>query len=120
MPSRLAFALARQPDAPARARDRAAAFLDDIPAAGLTDIELVLSELVTNAVRHGEGQVVVEIQRHDDHVRVEVIDEGEAAPQVRLEPPGPDGGWGLRVVNAIARRWGAYEGTTHVWCEIPL
>jgi serine/threonine-protein kinase RsbW len=120
MPASLILALEREPHAPAYARARAGEFLKDLPAQARTDVELALSELVTNAVEHGEGQARVEIHRREDHVRIEVTDEGDAAPQVREEPAGADGGWGLRLVDAISRRWGAYEGTTHVWCEIPL
>jgi signal transduction histidine kinase len=120
MPSVLMFALVREPHAPATARARTASFLSGLPQAVRTDVTLALTELVSNAVRHGRGRAWVEIHRYDDRIRIEVVDDGDAAPAVRKEPPSADGGWGLRMVDAVSTRWGAFAGTTHVWCEIGL
>lgn len=54
-------------------------------------------------------------------LRIEVIDEGSGnAPAVRHEGPDESGGWGLRIVDRLATQWGVFEGTTHVWADIPL
>jgi hypothetical protein len=47
------------------------------------------------------------------------MDDGEgAAVQIREE--GPElGGWGLKLVDKLALTWGAFEGTTHVWADLP-
>ena len=88
------------------------------------DLRLVVSELVTNAVVHGKGAIVLEAKLvDDDAVHLEVIDEGhqEIGSIHPREPAGLDtGGRGLRIVAALSRRWGAHEGTTHVWADVPL
>lgn len=83
--------------------------------------ELVVSELFTNAVRHGAGEVSVRVALDDGVVRVEVADEGGRRPVVRVpDPTGRDpGGWGLRLVGQMTDAWGAEvgEGRTMVWAE---
>lgn len=72
---------------------------------------LVLSELVTNAVRHGRATVEREIEtrysRVADGVRIEVRDWAEERPVMRV--PGDGGGWGLRLVAELSARWGVDE-----------
>jgi anti-sigma regulatory factor (Ser/Thr protein kinase) len=85
----------------------------------LRDATILASELVSNAVRHGRGRIKLQVRVDDDRVLVEVIDEGEGlAPSIRDRDLEKVGGWGLRAVDAAASRWGAYEGTTHVWFEL--
>lgn len=82
---------------------------------------LVTSELVTNAYKYGEGMIELRIGLSGDCVRVEVIDEGHRqVPAVREQPADETGGWGLQIVDRIARQWGVFEGTTHVWAELAL
>ena len=47
-----------------------------------------------------------------------VSDEGDDQPKLRA--PSADGGWGLRIVDSCATRWGVEEGSTHVWFEVDL
>lgn len=83
--------------------------------------ELVVSELFTNAVRHGDGRVSVRLALLDGVVRVEVADEGGRRPVLRVpDPTGRDpGGWGLQLVGQLSDDWGAEvsEGRTMVWAE---
>ena len=82
---------------------------------------LVSSELVTNAFRHGEGQIELRCNVLADRVRIEVVDQGHGqAPSVREEAPNQTGGWGLHIVDRLALQWGIYEGTTHVWMDLAL
>lgn len=86
----------------------------------LADLRVVGTELINNAVVHGTGTVVVRVRADDDAVRIEVVDQGEGnVPEIRVEPGDETGGWGLRMVDELATRWGAFEGTTHVWAELP-
>jgi anti-sigma regulatory factor (Ser/Thr protein kinase) len=81
---------------------------------------LVSSELVSNAWRHGEGEIELLVSTHDDRVRIEVTDKGRGqVPRVR-EKYDESGGWGLRIVDQLSLRWGVSEGTTHVWAELSI
>ena len=80
---------------------------------------LLVSELVTNAVRHGQGVITLKTRLDEDRLLVEVIDEGSGFERaIRQNELEQLGGWGLSIVDAEASRWGVHEGTTHVWFEI--
>lgn len=111
----------RDPHAPAVARR----MVEDV--AGVLDprsaehARLLLSEVVTNAVRHGEGETIRVLLDVDDRgeLRCEVTDEGHGfVPMARDKPATDVGGWGLHLVETLARRWGVREGSTHVWFEL--
>jgi hypothetical protein len=82
------------------------------------DVVLVVSELLTNALLHGEGAPVLRLTVSSVWVRVEVSDESLTLP--RLREPGPDGGWGMRMVDELGANWGSrVEGRGKVvWCEL--
>lgn len=92
--------------------------------ARLRETQVLISELVANAVRHGgagDAPVHVAILATDDVLRVEVRDMGRGFDPRALEPPSHDvgGGWGLRLVGILATRWGVERGDgTTVWFEI--
>ncbi len=89
--------------------------------AGLERALLVTSELVTNALVHGEGGIELRLGRRGDRVRIEVVDEGSGAvPAIREQAGDETGGWGLRIVDQLALHWGCFEGTTHVWAELAV
>jgi anti-sigma regulatory factor (Ser/Thr protein kinase) len=97
---------------------------DSLGATPLADLRLLTSEVVTNAVIHGDaGQgVVLEVGVCDRCVRVEVNDRGAGfAVAAGKLAPGAVGGRGLRVLDMLASRWGigADEGTC-VWFELDL
>lgn len=81
--------------------------------------KLLTSELVTNAVLHGQGQIVLRAQLDDDRVLVEVIDEGQGFEhEVRHRDFEDLHGRGLAIVETESSRWGIHDGTTHVWFEL--
>jgi anti-sigma regulatory factor (Ser/Thr protein kinase) len=85
----------------------------------LEELRLVVTELVTNAVKYGPGDPI-EVCLHvrpPDTARGVVIDQGEHTHQIRARTPGPEavGGRGLRIVQELARSWGVDEGSAHVW-----
>ena len=91
-----------------------------VPGQTRDDLKLVATELVENALVHGKGRIFLRLHTRPDSVRVEVTDEGENAA-IKIQTRGPKiGGWGLVLVDRLAERWGAFEGTTHVWAELPL
>jgi anti-sigma regulatory factor (Ser/Thr protein kinase) len=63
--------------------------------------ELVLSELVTNAIRHGEGQIGVRISHDGTNLRVEVHDDGAGRPVRRPVPADDESGRGLELVDGL-------------------
>ncbi len=88
---------------------------------------LVVSELASNAVLHSgcsandELEVLAELL--PDGVRIAVRDRGlsDSVPARREREPLEPGGMGLRVVDALARRWGSERGgTVSVWAELAL
>jgi anti-sigma regulatory factor (Ser/Thr protein kinase) len=84
--------------------------------------ELVVSEMVTNALRHARTGSRLELRETDGCLRIEVVDFGRGGA-VKADPDlGDLGGRGLMLVEAMTRRWGArLDGSEHlVWCEIPL
>ena len=85
----------------------------------LVDAELLVSELVTNALRHGCGDITLCARVDDDRILVEVIDAGTGfARGLRRSDFERVGGWGLDLVDEVASRWGVCEGATHVWFEL--
>ncbi len=117
---RLSLTLAPDPTAPSRARTSIRALSLGLSAHVLRDVQLVVSELVTNAVQHGPRKgirVELELRGHDE-VRGEIVDQGVAgAPAIR-RAGGDDDNLGLRVVDKLTTSWGARAGSTHVWFEI--
>jgi two-component sensor histidine kinase len=88
----------------------------------LRDLCLLASELVTNAILHGDGSngVVVHLAAAQSLLRVEVSDGGAGFEFSRAsEPPAAASGLGLRVLDATASRWGvAGDDGTSVWFEL--
>jgi anti-sigma regulatory factor (Ser/Thr protein kinase) len=88
----------------------------------LTDVELVVSELVTNALVHdslGEGDVVkLAIRREDAYLRVEVEDRGDFTKRLGANYAPGGTGLGLRIVDELCDRWEAASGRVTAWSRI--
>lgn len=86
------------------------------------EAELIVSELVTNALRHARSPSRVALSATDSCLRIEVADDGQGGAVRRHAVPEDTGGHGLMLVEAMADRWGAHhDGHEHVvWCEIAL
>lgn len=112
--------LPRAKAAPAVARHTLRrSYADHFDARLLAHAELLVSELASNAVLHGRGEITLRASLDDDRLFVEVIDEGSGFERtLRHDEFGQVGGWGLDIVDDIASRWGVHEGTTHVWFEL--
>ncbi|MDQ0584374.1 SpoIIE family protein phosphatase [Streptomyces rishiriensis] len=97
--------------------------LHDWGLAGLADAAaLMVSELVTNAVRHSRRSPVALRLVRGDTLLCEVEDDGHELPTLLSTGPGDEAGRGLRVVSALAREWGTSRtgaGKT-VWFELTL
>jgi len=81
-----------------------------------------MSELVTNAVHAGCSNVTLELRVEDDAVRVAVVDDAPGRPTRRAAAPGDRNGRGLRLIEAVSRRWGvdAVAMGKSVWAEFAL
>jgi anti-sigma regulatory factor (Ser/Thr protein kinase) len=103
----------------------------------LADVRLLISELVTNAIRHGrldpDDCIDLHVDIEDEEIRVEVQDPGRgfdpaAIPTLRSSNgdalpdwPPAESGWGLLLLRRIASRWGIERGDhTRVWFEMDL
>jgi serine phosphatase RsbU (regulator of sigma subunit)/anti-sigma regulatory factor (Ser/Thr protein kinase) len=83
--------------------------------------ELLVSELVTNAVRYAQGKIGLRLILEGGLV-CEVLDDSAALPRLRHPDEEDERGRGLQVVSQIAQRWGARRSQSGkvVWCELPL
>jgi anti-sigma regulatory factor (Ser/Thr protein kinase) len=112
--------------APASARRLVRCLEGDVGDEDLENLELLVTELVTNAVRHaglGEGGwVSVELVAGTSFIHVEVCDPGRGFdPQSVSAAPGqPRGsGWGLFLVAQLSTRWGVrHDDCTRVWFDL--
>ncbi len=104
--------------APAAARALVRAAAEGLACAD--DAELVISELVTNAVRHGAGEIDVRVDVAG-RVRIEIRHPASGTRPVLLGPePGRTGGNGLLLVSRLADDWGWHEdgGVLMTWAEL--
>ena len=83
-------------------------------------LALLATELVTNAVRHGRGDIRLRATFDAGAIRVEVCDDGEGFDVERsLAIEGSAaGGFGLKIVDRMADRWGADAARGLVWFEL--
>jgi anti-sigma regulatory factor (Ser/Thr protein kinase) len=115
--------LPHDPTAPAAARQAVeVALAGRLAQDRLAELRLLVSELVTNAVRHGldrRGAVELTLRLAGRCVRVEVADGGAGfTPPTGEHDPEDPGGWGLVVVDELVDRWGIdAAGGTRVWFE---
>ncbi|WP_147982017.1 ATP-binding SpoIIE family protein phosphatase, partial [Streptomyces sp. MS191] len=86
-------------------------------------VELIVSELDTNAIRYGAPPVDLRLLRDQDRALIcEVSDGRETSPRLRRARPDEEGGRGLFLVAQLADQWGARytrEGKT-IWAEVPI
>ncbi|MEV5952981.1 SpoIIE family protein phosphatase [Streptomyces sp. NPDC051987] len=114
--------LPQHPSAVAGARKMAC---EQLAAWGLADAafatELIVSELVTNAVRYGDGPITLRLIR-DASLICEVSDGSSTAPHLRRARVYDEGGRGLLLVAQISERWGTRQTPTGktIWAEQPL
>lgn len=104
------------------ARKFVKAALQDVPPDTLQAVELMVSELATNCVRHTDDGFQISVQQGADEIRVEASDRGGGEPQLRSPGPTDPHGRGLRIVDALSGAWGVDIGPGQeklVWFEVP-
>jgi anti-sigma regulatory factor (Ser/Thr protein kinase) len=119
---RQTFRVPPEPHSVPRAREWVIALAEPfVASARIADLRLVISEVITNAVRHGgEGDMLVAVTPKEGFLCVQVTDTGDGfAPRPRAFEPDDDGGFGLFLVERLTRRWGLTRenSNTRVWFE---
>jgi anti-sigma regulatory factor (Ser/Thr protein kinase) len=101
-------------EAPALGRQALSDALGDVPARTVQDAQLLLTEVMTNAIRHAglgnEDVISVRIRDLQSRVEVEVSNAGSAFDPTMLRPRSAEAGWGLLLLDRIAEEWGVREG----------
>jgi anti-sigma regulatory factor (Ser/Thr protein kinase) len=96
----------------------------ELPPQRLDDVELLISELATNSVRHCDadsGRISMEADVSARCVRMRVCDEGHGFAEPDEPSPRADGsgGYGLVLLDRLADRWGTnHNGSFCVWFEV--
>jgi anti-sigma regulatory factor (Ser/Thr protein kinase) len=98
---------------------------DALPRRRLADVELIVSELATNSVRHSgcgdADELSLEANVEADRVRVRLFDPGKGFDAHTPRPPssGSAGGYGLVLLDRLSDRWGVQRnGRFSVWFEV--
>lgn len=114
-----------RPDAssPAEARRSLEALRRSLSDLLVDDAVLLVSEVVSNSVRHASldksDAIRVRIRGSRSTLHVDVIDPGPGFDPERIELSEGDGGWGLRLLDRLATRWGVERNDeTKVWFEL--
>jgi anti-sigma regulatory factor (Ser/Thr protein kinase) len=114
------------PEAPRTARQALGGLAPSLPPGTMEDLRLLVSELITNSVRHSgiedRSWIGLSVQVLPRALRVEVVDAG---PGFEPKPITPSlyrsSGWGLYLVGQISSRWGVIQdGGTRVWFELDM
>ena len=102
--------LAREPTAAAKARSQVRAIIHAWKVPVDPDIAVLLtSDLVTNAIMHGEGETVtLAIRCSCGHLRVDIYDASRSLPMAVDEPAGTETGCWLVLVAALSAEWGSF------------
>ena len=99
---------------------------DVMPAQSLGDMQLLVTEIVANCVRHGgvgeEGEIDLQVNVQDGKIRVEVRDTGiQVDPLVRAPDLSGGGGFGMVLVERMSSAWGVeHEPNVVMWFELAL
>lgn len=123
IPKRWRLRLAAEVTAPREARDFVAQACASGHGEQYSELgQLVISELVSNAVRHSGTAIEIEVRLEPDRLWLCVHDEGAGMPMI--VPPGSRtiGGVGLELVSRVSSAWGVTpdpRGGKDVWCVLP-
>jgi anti-sigma regulatory factor (Ser/Thr protein kinase) len=116
--------LAPRPGSAAEARSALDALGTELSEETLDDMRLLVSELVTNVIRHGEldphDRLLVRVVLRERSVRAEVTQPGPPfRPRVATTPARvQESGWGLKLLELLTDRWGVRSDPTCVWFEL--
>ena len=111
-----------EPESVPAARRFAMSVLRGVSADTLESVELMVSELATNCIRHTNSGFALTIDRAGGDIRVEATDRAGGTPEMRSPKPTDPSGRGLKIVDMLSSDWGvahrAKTGKT-VWFTVP-
>lgn len=111
--------LAADAQAPRVARQRISEVLQGCGVETRQNAELLISELVTNAVRHGPsiGEIDIRVVSFEDSMEIAVSDVGRGFDPI--SPPSSDG-YGLSIIKTLSQEWGVVDNEREfrVWCRV--
>ncbi|MFH9612956.1 ATP-binding protein [Streptomyces pratensis] len=84
------------------------------------DVVLCVSELVTNGVTHGSGDLSLRVRYHETEILVEVQDSSSVPATMRSTSAEATSGRGLFLVEALSGDWGASTDGRTTWCTFPI
>ena len=123
------LALPRDLGTPAQGRRLLESALDALPGTVLADAQLLLTEVLSNAILHGSAgdgaRLDVSVEADEFIVRVTVTDRSPQFPRPAIHPPDPmaASGWGLYLLERLADQWGVEDGPdggSAVWFELSV
>ena len=108
---------------PAEARRSLEALRPSLDDPLVDDAVLLVSEIVSNCVRHAKldpnDAIQLRIRGTSSMLHVDVVDPGRGFDPDALPSPRTDGGWGLRLLDRLSSRWGVERNdVTRVWFEL--
>jgi anti-sigma regulatory factor (Ser/Thr protein kinase) len=112
------------PESVPTARHFVADAVADIPKEISERAALLVSELATNAIKHGGTDFEVLVERTPDEIYIEIADSGSGSPTVRRALPQDSSGRGLHIVESLADKWGVRPANSgpgkSVWFTLSL
>ena len=107
----------------ARARRFMASVLKDARQHTSEECALIVSELVSNAVRHANTDVVLRVEERRGAIHLEIEDNGPGEPEIKSPPVTELSGRGLKIVDALANDWGVRrtdQSAKVVWATVAV
>jgi anti-sigma regulatory factor (Ser/Thr protein kinase) len=111
-----------KPESVPAARRFATSTLRDVSADTLEAVELMVSELATNCIRHTDSGFRLTITRAGGDIRVEATDRAGGRPEMRSPRPTDPSGRGLKIIDMLSAEWGVDQGAAAgktVWFTVP-
>jgi anti-sigma regulatory factor (Ser/Thr protein kinase) len=99
----------RDPESVGAARRFATELLSGTDSNVVDAVELMVSELATNSIRHGHAAFELTVVRAEGEIRVEVADRAGGNPEMRSAGPDDPTGRGLQIVNLLSEEWGVEQ-----------